>query len=1142
MAEPPTTTPTLPPQAAALGQALGSIGFDVSTENRLRVASILFLRQMNGLFGDGGRVDNFDPAMTTKLQATINEALFSKDDDGVTGLEKFKAIAAKDIDFLVKDMNFAKTALARSTLEDIYSNNDLAHAIPKVLEESSDDKIKALAGALKTYAPEMLQRPQESLALLQNYKDVFANMGALAQGGFFNTLVNPADLNQNDPRMQLAAAIQSVEAMIGMPSPDGQWGAEEQQKLKDTLRQLQNDPILGAGLKDEEKDGIYSAKYREKLETLAPQLPESTPEQQEFKGRLLTLVDGLAQMDARGVAVLSDYDALDTGTAAQRIETALIGLVPKINETLDKNQDNVLVKSIVEIFAGDLMDQRIPTNITLDGRLDFNDQAALQGLIMVLSNPAVLSDGKSLPKPLPKALGEPWEYTAAKGDYILKRLTDPENPPAFLLLMEEKERKAFQDLVKSGQLDALFTALDYMNDRDQLASYALFHGQGQAFAPLTRDILADDVARLNAAGHLDAVQLHDALLRAYTGGFGLNDVLDKEHQIPDTSAESVHLKERLAIFYKKAREQFAKDQGTYDGFEAFLLPSLQTLNLLPFGDEAQRTAFREGVLKSARAAGSDGDKFAQGVEDAINGIEGEIGYTHNYEIQPMLHPKLESMTPITSGGKAYSADDIIDMYNDHQIAYASPNYRAQAKAIPLCMQSYMAFRDDHNDVYVAVIDKKSMVFSVEKIDMDLMGRYLEPEEYLAAHKGSLGAEEIQTLEHLIAVKAELAQKYDAREASAKYVYEHAAPALREKSAGFAMLFPEDMRWASGSTPLAFLDHMKSVQNPADSSSALDAMAHETMAVAKAVRANAANKVESPKTIPIGGNLYEAQLAGEFEAVAYDSIASRDDANRLLRDADDMAGEPQMLDQEHLSFLLKYAGKNLALGKALGMSIRVAGVDVQPGVEPDNAMAYYNRLSQKIVIMPRPDYFDKGNVDARRELARGIYIEGVDPEAVTPEMREQAFMDYYKRLKNDYPELYEMAVLFSGDRDLELRLRRAGEHPSASDIRLLEVVATGLSEEVAARYHDPRPKMRGWDTADKMKKQWDEVHGQKNEPKRGSWLQRTFGGSRDNEPKTGAPDANSAQADCDPGGELASTGLCRNPKTWPPSSSFGAKQP
>jgi len=106
--------------------------------------------------------------------------------------------------------------------------------------------------------------------------------------------------------------------------------------------------------------------------------------------------------------------------------------------------------------------------------------------------------------------------------------------------------------------------------------------------------------------------------------------------------------------------------------------------------------------------------------DRLYEQHGTPGYSQRYERDaPAWKPGLENLT-ITSGGQSFSAADMAAFYDNYHIMTPSNPFKESLQTAFIDQPGYTSFKEDPGNVYIAGIDKQSMVFSIEKIDLDAL--------------------------------------------------------------------------------------------------------------------------------------------------------------------------------------------------------------------------------------------------------------------------------------------------------------------------------------------------------------------------------------------------------------------------------------
>jgi hypothetical protein len=720
------------------------------------------------------------------------------------------------------------------------------------------------------------------------------------------------------------------------------------------------------------------AARNEQQDTNAPSQEESTSsdaQTTEVSGitkdgytRHAKFVGALIRMEARGIELLSEQDKLTPAEATRNVENALMVFAPMLNATLkdaqakaEKAERLVNAYGVTEIFkdradgigakdyfanfaAKDLLELRITEINTADTRFDFASQGALQGLMRVLSSEHVLG--------INSAQGEEFFYTPSKGNAIKTKLTDAlklpaDQQPAFLQNMSAEQRADLQAMVESGQMDTLITSLNVLQKNGRILNYNII--DDKAVAPITQDIVKDEIRRLDAADNPDAVKLFDTLIYSYTNGqFGLNDVLDGNNlragedetlldrgltparddeghdENPDDDKLSAKQKydQRLAQYFDATKNRLKGSDAENDAFFLAMLNSFQTL---PFGNHKHREMFRSSMTNAFRNS-ENGEEFAEAVNKAMADIRerhGEVTLNGRHNVQPSVHPKLDYFGTITSGGESFDVYDIIDAYEDFHLGNATGEERERGQGIDVGRHIMLSFQDDDGKTFVAGIDKGSMVFTIEEVtpeQLQLMNRYLNDEK--------IDGEDMSMQERV--------------------AY------LQKNSPAFALIYPDGY---GALTTLAYKDFYRHISDKSGVGFGVRHFAEtkeRNASMANTVRKHAVTVDDTP--LLASGTVRDAQKAARDFAAAVTENAEpqppREDREDLIHFTGQIRGAAVILDDEKMELLARYNGRDdITIGNGQRHITRLKGVNIAQNPDNKPMVAYYNTTDKTIDVIP-----------------------------------------------------------------------------------------------------------------------------------------------------------------------------------------------
>lgn len=557
--------------------------------------------------------------------------------------------------------------------------------------------------------------------------------------GFAITVLNRA-LMMPDIKLKVEAPKVEPEAE---PEAEAQQGTqpEPKSKLAPRMRRAQN-------LKQQHNQAAQTV---EQTEVQASDIKhQSMSDLFASKEDAVEFARTLQAMQRKGFELKEPIDRLSLDEASTTVEMGLSLVADSINDALEGAKGNF----IAQFIAADLLSQRIPDidPSKIGGQFDISSQASLQAFMSILSHPRVLN--------LPEESGPDWYYTPGKGQIILSKLKDTENPPQFLSMLSDEQKVNFNKLIEGDNLEKLITALDYMHSRGQLVDYELLLGMD--VAPMTQDIIGEQIERFEADGNEAAISLMDGLIYKLGKPFNLNTIMGEEH-LKDPMGNTDNPEAKIALFYNKAREHYLanKDKlSEYEDFNAYLLPMLDAMETLPFGFNEHRQDWKSRLTAAIHSAQGDGEAFAKAVQEAREQIaqdHGPVSYVnsiaYSQSLTPIVDPRLKEFGTLSSNGQSYNVNDIIRLYRDVHTVHAMPEDRSLGQISPIYMHSYVPFKDDDGNIFIAATDRESMTFTVQELsqaDLDIMRLYLAPDLILKDENASAEAKEEaqKVLDHL----------------------------------------------------------------------------------------------------------------------------------------------------------------------------------------------------------------------------------------------------------------------------------------------------------------------------------------------------------------------------------------------------------
>ena len=545
------------------------------------------------------------------------------------------------------------------------------------------------------------------LAFIKDRKQVVADLNEIANDkGVQQVQKARVEKTQSDTETVLKTIGQEGKA----------WDAPETQAaLKEYVTKLQSD----FGFPEARRYGAFDEVTSKKL---TQQLAAGPVPAGYDAAQLQAFIPALDALRSSG-AYNPPEKPLTAFDATLKVEAMLGELVPKLNAQLEEKNAQMpggfMGQLLKDFITGGILDRRITEVGEPDGIFDMRTQASLQGMMLVLSHPMLLEI------PAEKGVGD-HEYTVTKGKYIREHFEEK--------LKGKISDEQLADLKKV--LPELLDSLDYLA-KEGMISHELFINPDNSILSMPDLVERQFAQRIeeHKDGNPDMLRLLDSLTHTYTNSMGMAALMP-DLAIPDLFGKidaSKSPRDRLAQFYKEAREKYGDKE---DNFHTDMIILINTAMTLPYGNRAYREHFEDAMSDALAEAGkiSDPDAAAKMFADKVSTYAVELhktqeggapAYVESYDRSvPVWKPGLTSLE-ITSGGHAYNSTDIAQAYDDYNLAVAQGDFQKRGMANPLYQQKFMIFQDDEGQRYVAGIDKDSMIFTVEKIDVAAIRKALK---------------------------------------------------------------------------------------------------------------------------------------------------------------------------------------------------------------------------------------------------------------------------------------------------------------------------------------------------------------------------------------------------------------------------------
>ena len=699
---------------------------------------------------------------------------------------------------------------------------------------------------------------------------------------------------------------------------------------------------------------------------------------------------------------------LSTDGAVELVENALKGLAPQINSitgsfngisaggqapgflTAIAGED--IGNHIASFFSNNDMAGSLLSSILPNARIeeinkaddvfDLRSQAALQGLMTVLSHP--LAMGLS---------GEnPHLYTPAKGQEILSKLEAFKKKIA--PFADQEQLKSLNEQLTKEKVSILIAALDKLH-ADGLISKELLIDPDGAAVEIPADIIAHfqeritmptgegalasiDMHSLRGASGLidqnpDMLRLMDEFTRGFTGRYGMAELMPDLDGVAGLMAEvdgALTAEQRLATFYTKAREAHG---GTSDEFAADLLVLLDTTMLLPYGEKDYRAAFRAGLYDAIVDAAniSDptqaGQHFASAVTQTATSLRDEYGqpaYTQMVDIDvPRWRPGLAGLE-ITSGGQIFDGAAIAQAYDDYNLSEADTENRRAGQSNEWYRQGFITFKDDNGQVYVAVEDDETRMFTVEPVNGERLAEIYYDTSIPQAERLAM---------------------------------------MREADPAAALLINADGSLEMGANSYDQLVRRLSSDNHYDLSE---------LAAGYGRMAKAAHDENARLDREEAGRNTQIQLSGEFAHEVDRTLPELPDhitGESLLRLREyvrlcNLPADPHLLHagSKNIQMLKDHAGHGLAIGTKpqydmpSGADLKINRVHMHDEPQAGRPMmAYYDDRTFSVRVIEVPD----------------VILDHEARNALLSETRELDSLEFMQRIKDEHPDLFEMTQAY-----------------------------------------------------------------------------------------------------------------------------------
>lgn len=992
------------PAAQRLIEGMSSIGVNFPdpsavTDDQLRLETVKFINFINQLVADNPTiVTSVDTAVLQSTRDAIRTKLEAPNEHGKTPLQFLRALADGNTEFLVEDVTgyayglVSKQGYARNEFNRIFrSSGTKAENALEALEfaAENDPETKKLLDDLRANAPGILNNLPAAVALLEGSDDLVADLQTLVdQNLYAGQAINPADLAAGGAE-EYRAAVTALEGIINSSEKDGTWADADARAMQTFFRNMQSGGYFGEGWTGP-KDGVYDDAFRAHLDAKLAAIPANDPMKAQLQG-LLTNIDVLL---ARSVTLTPPH--MDVRSATKTVEESLMVLAPNINGMLDKVTDGNDGNSLVALFQSfaqiGILDHRIPEISAADENFDLRSQAALQGLMIFLSDPMVMN--------IP---GENnWYYTPEKGQFILANIDNLKNKIKQMIGEEEYNAQNLDELLKAENLQPFIDSLDFLAKQDppRIAQQLLFNQGDFEAAPYVEKLFQSmistpqdqtEIDYLSSYGahriagmaenNPDMLQLMDVLTREFSGQFGLLDLmpdLENADAVNDIDG-AITREQRLSTIYKAARAKH-EENGHGATLSDDLYIMISTINTLPFGSSEYRRNYQQMMREAIDAASAISnpdeaarvfsERVAQGM-DRLYEQHGAPQYTQPYERDaPSWKPGLENLT-ITSGGQQFGATEMAAFYDNYHIMTPGNPFREELQTDLLALHGYVSFKDDDGNTYIAGIDKQSMVFSIEKIDLEAL--------QIIHDDASLNAEERRAkfLEDpgfaLLAgtrdVEAAIADVFITRRLDNANVFKTVSEGYQSDVDGL-----REQRDAAQAERDAYIPpYARSVQTtPAQQPTTVDRF----------------NPAAQEPTVFDDPTRSRGQIIADINAL-------RDFANMELN------AKPRVIaanDTATMAMLRRNDIRDangdrikLPIGRSMeSTSLSVEKVELPPEGASGQMLAYYDRSKEAVVVVQMPAYLS----DPRQRAAiKALTEDGRDSEA------------FMRRVERDYPELF-----------------------------------------------------------------------------------------------------------------------------------------
>jgi len=342
-----------------------------------------------------------------------------------------------------------------------------------------------------------------------------------------------------------------------------------------------------------------------------------------------------------------------------------------------------------------------------DGRLDLNEQTALQGITTLLAKKFNIGGEDN------------WHYTPELGEKLLAGFESMDDADKLLLLDEEAladyngqaddaAKKTFLDRhfeEEKKSIEGLLVAMDLLYENGVLLPQRLYDFEEVEIPPFTKEIFGDFIEdnQTNPA-QLNMLNLY---VYEFTEGVDLTMVMGEDYDLP-TGIDPIDPTKTIAQRFAERYE---------DGLDPEHM--VEMLETLPFGTDARRGEMKNVAQSAADAVRKAKEEdpsitddmiailYGNAMESGLNAMNDNAAMGSDYLFisqRPItMDPRLsETISPDSD----ISVEEVFALHKRENRDFTTEHYKP------------MFFKDENGVTYIAARDYLSNVFTIQELDLD----------------------------------------------------------------------------------------------------------------------------------------------------------------------------------------------------------------------------------------------------------------------------------------------------------------------------------------------------------------------------------------------------------------------------------------